>query len=169
MPPRARHLSGCDEARGETAEPDLPLVSPDLQVDVDDVVIRGRQPAQPVADPEGALLGQGPVMPDDPKSLVGLRRTEGVRRSARAELGRRARGIGAIALEDGDLVDPLPVRQRDLAERAAEIADVAERDPLVDDQGAVPLHLDEHVRGRQRERLGLRLPRQRERGEDGGG
>ena len=46
--PGARDVAGREQLRRQLAEADLPLVAPDLQVDVDDVVVRDRDAAQPV-------------------------------------------------------------------------------------------------------------------------
>jgi hypothetical protein len=74
--PRADDVAGCHQRRRELAEPHLPLVAPDLDVDVDDVVVGRRDSAEPVVDPEPALLGGGLVVPDDSGRLVGPRLSE---------------------------------------------------------------------------------------------
>jgi hypothetical protein len=71
-----------------------------------------------------------------------------------------------VALGHRYLVDRLAVAQRDLPERAGELAVEGEREDLVDDQAAVACDLDDDVRLRDRERLRRRLARERERGED---
>ena len=50
--PGAQHVAGRDQRGRQLAEADLPLVAPDLQVDVDDVVVGDRDAAQPVVDAE---------------------------------------------------------------------------------------------------------------------
>jgi hypothetical protein len=163
--PGARDLAGRDQPTGQAAEADLPLVAPDLEVDVDDVVVGGRDAAEPVVELEGPLLGEGAVVPDDPQSPVRLGRPVAVGWAGRAELGRGARCVDAAALGDDDVLDPLTLAERDLAEGAAEVAVVAEGDPLVDDERAVRRDLDDDVGGRERERLRLRAPGRREGGE----
>ncbi len=167
MTPGARHFSGSNEARRQAPESGFPFVAPDLQVEVDDIVVRRRETAQPVVDPERSLLRASAVVPDDPQALTRRERAEGVGYTRRAQLRGSARRVGSIAFEDTYLVDPLAVLERDLAERPGEVAVVAEGDPLVDDERAVPLDLDEDVRTRQREGLRLRIPRLPERGENG--
>ena len=59
MAPGALDATGRRELGGEPAEPLVPLVAPDLQIDVDDVVVGDRHPAQPVADRERPRLARG--------------------------------------------------------------------------------------------------------------
>jgi hypothetical protein len=161
--PGAQHLAGRDERRGELVEADLPLVAPDLEVHVDDVVVRDREPAQAVMDAEPARLVRGSVVPDDPDPVLGLRRPVGARRARALQLRAAAGGVLLVALGDEDLVERLAVAEGDLAEGAAEVADEREHDHLVDDQAAVLLDLHGDVRRRQGERLRPSASGERER------
>jgi len=105
-------------------------------------------------------------VPDDAEASVGARRPERVRSTARAELRRRTRTVRPLALEDADLVDGLPVAERDLPERARERPAERERDVLVDDQRPVVRDLYDDIGERERERLRRRRGRSRERGRD---
>ena len=154
---------GAIDRRRQPAEPDLPLVAPDLQVHVDDVVVRGRDAAQPVADAEAAPLRRRSVVPDDPHAVLGLRRPVRARARRAAELRARSRPVGDVALGDRDLVERLPVLERDLAERAAEVTGEVERDRLVDRQAAVRRDLDDDVGRGKREGLRCGVPGERER------
>jgi hypothetical protein len=116
-------------------------------------------------DLEGAFLGEGLVVPDDPETTVGLGRAVAVGVAARAELRRGARRVDPTVLRDDDVLDLLAVAERDLPEGAREGAVVAEGDPLVDDERAVRCDLDDDVGDRERERLRLRTPGRREGGE----
>ena len=72
MAPGTRDVARRELLRRQLAEPDFPLVAPNLQVDVDDVVVRDGDAAQPVGDPERAHLIRGRVVPDDPGTVVPL-------------------------------------------------------------------------------------------------
>ena len=163
MPPGAQHVAGRDHRGGQLVEADLPLVAPDLEVDVDDVVVGDGEAAQPVVDAEAPLLVRGAVVPDDPDSLVGARRAERPRRARALKLGATAGLVLLLALRHEDLIERLALAERDLAEGAAEVAAEREHDHLVDDEGAVLLDLDGDVRGRQGERLRCGVPGERER------
>ena len=169
MPPGAGDVAGSDQTGGERAEADLPLVSPDLQVDIDDVVVGRRDAAQAIVDLECPFLREGLVVPDDPEATVGLGCAVTVGNPGRTELGRGAGGVDATVLRDDDLFDALSLTERDLPEGAAEVAVVAEGDPLVDDERAVRGDLDDDVGGREREGLGCCVPCERERPEDDNG
>ena len=85
MPEHENVVSGfkiCrQEASPQFAHPDVPLISPDLQVDVDDVVIGHRQPGEGVLDGERPVLVSSPVMPDDPghrPAVLNSKRSGGV-------------------------------------------------------------------------------------------
>jgi hypothetical protein len=163
VPPGALDVAGRDQRRRELAEPDLPLVAPDLQVDVDDVVVGDREPAEAVVDAEPPRLVRRLVVPDDPDPLVSARRPERAGTPGAAELGAGSARVLLVALGDEDLVDGLALAERDLAVGAAEVAHEREHDHLVDDQAAVLLHLDGDVGSGQRERLGVGVPGECER------
>ncbi len=61
---------GQRHRRRQASEPFLPLVAPHLEVDVDDVVVGERQPAQPVADREGPQLVLRAEVPHDPSAAL---------------------------------------------------------------------------------------------------
>ena len=166
MAPGADDLARRDQRRRELAEPDLPLVAPDLEVHVDDVVVRRGHPAQPVVDPEAPRLRLRAVVPHDSHALVRPGRAERARLVRAAELGAGSGPVGDVPLRDGDLVERLAVAQRNLAEGAAEGAVELERDHLVDEQAAVAADLNRDVRRRQGERLRGGVPGERERRED---
>ena len=149
MAPGALNVAGRHERSGQLVEPDLPLVAPDPEVDVDDVVVGDREPAQAVVDAEPPRLVRRLVVPDDPDSVVRGRRTERTRAPRAAELGAGPARVLPVAFGDEDLVDGLALAQRDLAVGALVVADERERDQLVDDQAAVRLDLDGDVRGRK--------------------
>jgi hypothetical protein len=94
-------------------------------------------------------------VPDDPHAVRQELRAERAGGSRRAELGRCAVAVRLAVLADADLVDPLAAAQRDLTERAREVAVEAERDRLVDDER--PVLLQDDVRSRVREREALRV------------
>jgi hypothetical protein len=99
-------------------------------------------------------------VPDDPHAVRQELRTERAGGARRAELGRRAVAVRLAVLADADLVDRLAAAQRDLTERAREVAVEAERDRLVDDQRPVLLQDDVRPRVREREALRVRCGRE---------
>jgi len=102
-------------------------------------------------------------VPDDPGAVVAL--LDPVRSGGRAaaELGARPGAVGDVSLGDGDLVEALAVAERDVAVAAAEVAVEGEGDVLRDDETAVARDLDDDVRPREGERLGVCVPGERER------
>ncbi len=82
------------------------------------------------------------VVPDDPHTVRQELRAERAGCARRPELGGGAGAVRAPVLADADLVDRLTVAQRDLAERAGEVAVEGERDRFVDDERPVLLHHD---------------------------
>ena len=153
--------------RGQPAERLLPLVAPDLQVHVDDVVVGDGQAVERVADRERPRQ-DGRVVPDDPEPAVDVGRAERVRRALGAELRRRAGPVLGAGLADVDVRDRLAVPQRDVAVPAREDAVERVDDVLLDLERAVRLddHLD--VRLREREVAGRRAAREHERRRGGG-
>ena len=91
---RARARSGRGNCidRCQIRDPDRPVLAPDAQVHVDDVVVGDREPAKAVRDRERALLVGRPVVPDDPEPVVDAGDAEAVRegRSRRAPCSRPA-------------------------------------------------------------------------------
>ena len=107
-----RTQTGCPHARttspgpahrgGERAEALLPLVAPDLEVDVDDVVVRDGEAGEAVADREGAGLVRRLEAPDDAGAAAEVLDAERAGRAAGLELGGGAWSVGGPALGDGD-------------------------------------------------------------------
>ena len=139
------------------------MVSPDAQVDVDDVVVSDGEAAKAVRDREGPPLVARAVVPDDPKGILNASDAEAVREPEAAELRVGTRPIASGSLADGDLVDRLATSQRDVAIGAAERAGEVERDPLTNEERPVWLNPSGDVRGRQRIRLRRGRRRQKER------
>jgi hypothetical protein len=104
-------------------------------------------------------------VPDDAHAFVRTRRPEAAGRVGALQLRAGPGRVLDVPLRDGDLVEPLAVAERDLAEGAAEVARELEGDQLVDEQAAVLGDLDRDVGGRQRERLRGGVPGERERRE----
>jgi hypothetical protein len=77
---------GEEEDRRQLAELLLPFFAPDLQVDVDNVLIRDCEPTQTVPDGEGTDVRESPVVPDDPHAVgePGHPKRVGGHRSTRA-------------------------------------------------------------------------------------
>ena len=111
--PGAHDVARAAHRRRQPAEALLPLVAPDLEVDVDDVVVAGRETGDAVVDDERplreAVRGEPP---DDTHAAAEILDAERARRSAGRELGRRPRLERPAVLRDPDLVDPLAVPQR---------------------------------------------------------
>jgi len=102
-------------------------------------------------------------VPDDPGAVVESLDPERPGGGGAAELGAAAWPVGDVALRDGDLVEALALAERDVAVAAAEVAVEGEGDVLRDDEAAVARDLDDDVRPREGERLGLGVPGERER------
>ena len=109
--PGAHDVAGPAHRRRQPPEALLPLVAPDLEVDVDDVVVADGEAAHPVVDDERPLLRSRPTeAPDDADAPAEVLDAERARRPAGLELGRRARLERPAVLGDADLVDPLAER-----------------------------------------------------------
>ena len=158
--PRQRELGG------QLLERLVPLVAPDVQVDVDNVVVGDGEVAQAVADRERARLRERLVVPDDPVAAVDRGRAEGVRDAARAELRRGARCVTKPVLLDGDIADLLSVPERDVTVAAREGPVEDEREPLLDGERPVVLDGDVDVGRGEVERLRRRLDGRKEREQD---
>jgi len=102
-------------------------------------------------------------VPDDPGAVATLLDPVRPGRGATAELGARAGAVGDVSLGDRDLVEALAAAERDVAIAAAEVAVEGEGDVLRDDQPAVARDLDDDVRPREGERLGVCVPGEPER------
>ena len=102
-------------------------------------------------------------MPDDPGAAFAPFDPVRPGRGAAAELCAPAGAVGDVSLGDRDLVEALAVAERDVAIAAAEVAVESEADVLRDDESAVTGDLDDDVRPREGERLGVGVPGERER------
>ena len=120
--PGADDLPRRGEGRGELIEPDPPFAAPDVEVHVDDVVVRHCEPAQLVADLEGPVLVERAVVPDDPSLPVEVCDPVGARGVGAAEIGAAAGPVALAVLEHLDARDLLTGRERDLAVAARRTA-----------------------------------------------
>ena len=151
---RAPGRAGEHHHRREAPERRLPLVSPDLHVHVDDVVVGDCEAAEAVGDREGALLVERRVVPDDAHLVRVVLDAVPAGSVAAAELRVPARLVRPAVLGHEHVVDRLALAERDVAVRAAERAGEGEADVLADEQRAVLR--DPHVDVRLRERVRLR-------------
>ena len=166
--PGADDVAGPAHGRGQAPEPLLPLVAPDLEVHVDDVVVAHGEPGHAVVDEERALLDAVRLEPpDDPHAPAEVVDAERAGRAARLEIGRRARPEGLAVLGHADLVDPLARPVRDLAVAVGERARERDGDRLVDRDRAVRTDGGRDVAGDELVGLALRDPGEGERGDDG--
>ena len=154
--PRQHHL------RAEVIDGHGPVISPDLEVDVDDVVVGDREPAEAVGDRESADAAVCAVVPDDPHLVVALLHAEDVRLVEAPQLGVASGPVASAALAHLHEVDVLAVAHGNVPVRAAERSRVRERDVLPHEQGAVGRDLRLNDRLRQRVRLRLRGARDHE-------
>ena len=133
--PGAPILPGACSVAVSWSRPDLPLVAPDVEVDVDDVVVGDREPAQRVADLERLRLVERAVVPDDPHPC----RRGGRRRRCRrvgCTRGRCSRRAGSACRSRAPRRREIdsPGRERDLAVAAREEARERVLDVLVDER-----------------------------------
>ena len=163
--PRLEHRPGRDLGRSQPVERHLPLGAPDLEVDVDDVVVGHGNAPQPVVHGERAELVGGPVVPDDAERVAHLGRSVRVGGVDAAELGAPSRPVRPAALGHADAIDRLAVAERDVAKTAAERPAERVGDVLVDEQAAVLRDLHRDRRLREAERLRAGRPRDRKCGE----
>ena len=154
--PGERDRTRQHHLRAQVVDGHGPVISPDLEVDVDDVVVGDREPAEAVGDRERADAAVLPVVPDDPNPVVALLDAVCVRSVEAPQLGVASGPVAATGLAHLHEVDVLPVAHGDVPVRAAERARVRERDVLAHEQRAVGRDLDVHHRLRQRVRLRLR-------------
>jgi hypothetical protein len=164
--PNASDPTWGDERSRQLREPHFPLVAPNPDIDIDHVVVRDRDPAEPVVDAKASLLERSAVVPDNPNAVVCPRDAEPARLAGALQLGAGTGGVVHVSLRHFHLVERLSVAKRDLAICPAEVAGEVEGDQLVDDKAAVRRYLDGDVRGRQRERLCGGVPGERERREN---
>ena len=154
LPPGAEDLPRRRLDADEAEERLLPLVAPDLQVDVDDVVVRDRHPAERVRDGERARLVAGVEVPDDPHRVAAPLDPE---RPGLA--GLEARLVAArerdAALGDRRVHERLALAERDVAVPEEEVAREADLEPLAHPERAVRLDVDCDVGLEQREAVGV--------------
>ncbi len=113
LAPPAQDLPGRRLDADEAIEWLVPLVAPDLQIDVDDVVVRDRDAAQRVRDREGTRLIARVEVPDDPCAVTTLFDTERCRwPGSRLECGLVAPLERDAALGDRGVDQCLAVAQR---------------------------------------------------------
>src|SRR5581483_9667469 len=98
MAPRAHHASRRGEARRQAPETLLPFAAPDLQVDVDDVVVGDGEPVHVVPKLEDPRLVGGAVVPDDAHTVRELRHPVRARGVETTELGAAAGAVHAAVL-----------------------------------------------------------------------
>ncbi len=162
LPPGAKDLPRRRLDPHEAGERLLPLVAPDLQVDVDDVVVRDGDPAERVRDGECAGLVAGVEVPDDPRRVAAPLDAE---RPGLA--GLEARLVAArerdAALGDRRVHERLALAERDVAVAEEEVAREADLEPLAHPERAVGLDVDRDVGLEQREAVGVRGARESER------
>ena len=77
LPHARRILPGAVSTADEAEEALLPLIAPDLEVDVDDVVVGDRDLAERVRDGERARLVARVEVPDDPHDVAAPLDAEG--------------------------------------------------------------------------------------------
>ena len=160
--PHARRIfPGAVSIPTRRARGSLPLIAPDLQVDVDDVVVGDRDTAKRVRDRERACLVAGVEVPDDARGVAALLDAE------RPRLPRLEARLGSLpeghaALRDRREHERLAVTQRDVAVPVEEIAGEGDLEPLADAERAVRLHVDGDVGLEQGEAVGVRDARKSE-------
>ena len=157
------------DAGGEAAQADRPLIAPHLQVDVGHVVVGHGHPPQPVFEDEGAHLVGGGVVPDDPHPPAQVGHAEGPGVAAGAEFRRGAGGVFRAPFRHGDLVDRLARPQRDLPVAAREAPVEVVGDLLGHPERPVPLDDHFHVGGGERVLLGPGRGGRRQEGGEGQG
>ena len=146
LAPPAQDLPGRRLDADEAIERLVPLVAPDLQIDVDDVVVRDRDAAQRVRDREGARLIARVEVPDDACAVTALFDTEGSRRPGpRLECGLVAPLERDAVLRDRGVDQCLAVAKRDVAIPEREVPGERDLDPLADTERAVLLDVDRDV------------------------
>jgi hypothetical protein len=153
--PRAEDLARCgldpDEARNGLG----PLVAPDLQVDVDNVVVGDGDLPERVRDRERSRLVARVEVPDDPNRVVAPFDSE---RSAltRLEIGFIAPLVGDSALGDGRIDQRLARSEWDVAVAEVEVARERDLEAFAYAERAVLLDVDGDVGGEQGEAVGAR-------------
>ena len=86
VPPGPDDVARTGRRRGQPTQRLVPLVAPDLEIDVDDVVVGDRQAAHPIADLEGPDLVRRAVVPHDPLGVAVAGDAERPRRARAPQL-----------------------------------------------------------------------------------
>jgi hypothetical protein len=163
VPPGTHHSARAGHRRGQRPESLLPLVAPDLQVHVDDVVVADREAGEAVPDRERPRLVARLEAPDDADPSAEVLGAERPRWPTGLELGRRAGSVRLPVLEDDDAGDLLAAPVRDLPEAVRKRAGECDRDRLLDGERAVGPDGDADVGGDEVVRLRERCGSERER------
>ena len=146
LAPPAQDLPGGRLDADEAIERLAPLVAPNLQIDVDDVVVCDRDAAQRVRDREGPRLIARVEVPDDAGAVTALFDPEGSRRPGpRLECGLVAPLERDAVLCDRGVDKCLAVAKPDVAIPEREISREPDLDPLADTERAVVLDVDRDV------------------------
>ena len=150
----------------EPREALVPLVAPDLEVDVDHVVVGDGDPSQCVRDRERAGLVDRVEVPDDPHRVAPALDAE---RSGVPRLEARLVALPErdSALRDGRVHERFAFPERDVAIAEVEVARERDLEALAHPERSVGLDVDGDVRLEQGEAVSARGPRQCERGGDG--
>ena len=161
-------LAPCAQDRpGRGLDPDearerlRPLVAPDLEVHVHDVVVRDGDSTKPVGDRERPRLVAGIEVPDDAHRVTAPLDAE---RSAGSgfQVGLVAPLKGHAALCDGRIHERLAFAERDVSVPEVEVAGERHLQSLAHTERPVLLDVHGDIRREQRERIGARRARERE-------
>ena len=160
MAPRAQDLPRCRLDGDEPVERLRPLVTPDLQVHVDDVVVRDREPRS-VYEMVKARVWSCALKYQTIRTLSPRRSTPnvpGVLPRARVVAAR----VGGAPFDDERVHERLACAERDVAVAEVEVARERDLETLAHAHRPVLLQLHADIGGEQREAVGARRARQRE-------
>ena len=155
LSPGAQDLARCGLDADEPEEALLPLVAPDLEVDVDDVVVRDRDLAERVRDRERARLVARVEVPDDPHRVAAPLDAERAR-PAGLEARLVPAGERRASFHDDRVHERLALAQRDVAVAEGEVARERDLEALAHAERAVGLDVDGDVGLEQAEAVGAR-------------
>ena len=153
LAPRAQDLPRCRLDPDEPVERLLPLVAPDLEVDVHHVVVRDRDAAERVRDRERPRLVACVEVPDDPHRVAAPLDSEGPG-LAGIEARLASPTERSAALRDRRVDERLSLAERDVAVAEEEVARERDLEALADAERAVRLDVDGDVGLQQREAVG---------------
>ena len=137
--PGLEDVAGAAHRASEPAERHRPLIAPDLEIDVDDVVVADRETREAVAQREGARAAVRLEPPDDANLARRLLDAERARRAAGLEGGRGAWPERLPVLADRDGADVLALAERNVAVPVGEGAAEEDGDHFLHRNGAVAL------------------------------